>query len=104
MEQQEKKVRNDFKQVLDKVDVDLDRLKEVEILAIALKKTNVTDKELDLYIQRQIQLNKTNISIDMFIQLLDVVKVPIATDGGKNLLKKFTEFGSLDEAIIALCQ
>ena len=69
-----------------------------------LKKACVNDQDVDSYIERQNLLNKANISIDMFTQILDVVKVPTALDGGKALLKKLTEFDGLNEAIIVLKQ
>ncbi|MFC2016208.1 hypothetical protein ACFLUF_00670 [Chloroflexota bacterium] len=100
--QQKKDVENKLQQILKKVGVDLGRLEKVENLAVMLKHAGITDKELDWYIQRQNLLNKSDISIGMFVQILEVMKVPTAPDGGKSLLKKLTEFGSLDNTIIGL--
>jgi len=101
LQQQKKGEEKNFNQVLQKKKMDLERLEKVENLAKALKKANITDKELDLYIQRHTQLNQANVPFNTFIQLLDATKVPIAIDGGKDLLKKLTEFSGLDETIIS---
>ena len=93
-----------LQQYMEKVDVDFKRLEKIENLAGILKKAGVKDQDIDSYIERQNRLNKANISIDMFTQILDVVKVPTALDGGKNFLKKLTEFGGLNEVIINLKQ
>lgn len=102
IQQQKKSVEKDFKQVLDQVDLNLGRLKKVESLVLALKKAGVTDGELEGYIERQSLLNKSGILLDIFIQILDAMKVHAAVDGGKSLLKKLTEFNSLDETISGL--
>ncbi len=102
--QQQTGAEKDLQQRMHKAGVNLERLEKVENLAMALKKADVTDNQLDWYIQRQNLLNTAGISINTFVQILDAMKVTTAADGGKSLLKKLTEFGSLNEAMIALKQ
>jgi len=94
----------DLQQFMQKVGVDYQRLEKVENLAMALKKAGVTDETLGAYVQRQNLLNGANISIDVFVKILNLAKVPTAADGGKNLFKRLTEYGNLDETIIAMKQ
>ena len=94
----------DLQQFMHKIGVDYQRLEKVENLAMALKKAGVTDEHLGAYVQRQNLLNGANISIDVFVKILNAAKVPTAADGGQNLFKKLTEYGNLDETIIALKQ
>lgn len=104
IQQQQAGAEKELQQKLHKAGLDYMRLEKVENLAIALKKAGVTDEELDSYLQRQNLFNKANIPIAMFVQILNAAKVPTAADGGKNLFKKLTEYGSLDGTIVALKQ
>ncbi len=89
----------DLAKHMQQIGVDEHRLKSVEALALALKKAGISNQELQDYIQRQESLNKHEIDIGVFTDILDKSKVATLGDNGKELLNLLTECGGLVEAI-----
>lgn len=89
----------DLKIHMQKVELDMHRLELVEALALTLKKAGISNQELQDYIQRQESLNKHEIDIGVFTDILDKAKVATLGDNGKKLLNLLTECGGLVEAI-----
>jgi predicted transcriptional regulator len=81
------------------VGLNMNRLKLVEELAIALKEGSDSDKDLAQYIKRQKLLNQAGISLDNFMAIVKQAKVMTADDGGKALAEKLHKFSGLDKAI-----
>jgi rubrerythrin/predicted transcriptional regulator len=94
----------ELQKYMDTVKMNFKRLEKVESLTLILNKSNITDKEIDSYIERQNLLNKAGLSINMLNQILNAAKIQIAVDGGKSLVKKLTEFNGLDGAVLNLKQ
>lgn len=99
---QKKIATQDLETHLKKIGVDMNRLTLVEDLALTLKKTNISNEELGDYIQRQQILNKSDISLDIFITIVEKAKVLTLHDKGKELLKILSEYGGLTKATEAL--
>lgn len=89
----------ELNRIMRKIGLDMKRLQMVEGLAIALKKADVGNDELDNWINHQLELNKSGISLDNLIEILGKGKVLMAHDQGKELLKMLREYGGLVEAI-----
>lgn len=102
--QQQTVTEKELQQFMQKTGVYLQRLEKVENLAMTLKKAGITDNQIGWYIQRQNLLNEANISIEVFVNILNAAKVPTAAVGGNSLLKKLTEYGSLDGTVVAIKQ
>ncbi len=96
---QKKLADQDLKTHKENLGVDEQRLQLVETLALALKKAKIYNQELPHYIERQELLNKAEISIGVFADILGKSKVATLGDNGKKLLDLITECGSLVEAI-----
>ena len=79
--------------------MDEKRLILVETLALTLKKAKISNPGLQDYIERQELLNKAEISIDVFADILKKSKVATLGDKGKQLLDLMTECGSLVETV-----
>jgi len=94
-----KKASDDLKKHMQQIGVDEKSLKKVEHLALALKDAAIPEKELPEYIQRQEALNKAGISINIFNEVLEKVKVATKADNGKLLLSLFTQFGGLAKVV-----
>jgi len=89
----------DLKIHMQKLGLDEHRLEIVEALALSLKKAKISNQGLQDYIKRQELLNKAELSIDVFSDILDKSKVVTLGNKGKKLLDLLTECGSLVEAI-----
>lgn len=100
--QQQTDAEKNLNKYLQKAGVDYKRLEKVENLAVALNKAKVTDGEISVYIQRQNLLDNASISFSMLAQIINAAKVSFGADAGKSLLKKLTDFGGLDGAIVDL--
>lgn len=87
---------------MQQIGVDMNRLKLVEDLALALKEGGISNKELQNYIQRQQLLNKAGVNLDTFVSILEKAKVVTSHDHGEELLQMLSEYGSLGEAKKAL--
>lgn len=96
---QKKLADQDLKTHKENLGVDEQRLALVETLALTLKKAKISNQELTNYIERQGLLNKAEISIGAFADILGKSKVATLGDNGKKLLDLITECGSLVEAI-----
>jgi len=96
---QKKLADQNLKTHMEKLGVDEQRLAMVETLALALKKADISNQELPHFIEKQKLLNKAEISIDVFADVLGKSKVATLGDNGKNLLNLLTECGGLVEAI-----
>lgn len=94
----------DLQKYMDNVKMNFKRLEKVENLTIILNKANITDTEIDSYIERQNILNKAGLSMSMLNQLLNAAKIQTAVDGGKSLLKKLAELNGLESAVMNLKQ
>jgi len=101
IESKKKKASQDLEEHMKQVGVDTNRLKKVEHLAVALKKGDIPDDELEGYIKRQQMLNEAGISIEAFASILEKAAVVTSKDNGQALLEMLTELGSLSEANIA---
>lgn len=102
MEKQKELATHDLEKHKQQIGVDMNRLKHVEDLALALKEGGISDKELQNYVQRQQVLNKAGIGIDTFVTILEKAKVLTSQDHGEELLQMLAEYGSLTEAKKAL--
>lgn len=102
IEEQKKLASQDLKAQMQQIGVDINRLKLVEDLALALKEGGISNKELGDYIQRQQLLNKAGISFDTFVAILKEANVLTAHDQGMGLLQMLSEYGGLTVAIKAL--
>jgi len=96
---QKKLASQDLKTHMEKLGLDEQRIELVETLALTLKKASISNQKLQDYIERQGLLNKAEISIDVFADILGKSKVATLGDNGKKLLNLLTECGSLVEAI-----
>lgn len=102
IEKQKKSATEDLEEHMKQVALDMNRLKMVEELAVALKEAGIPDKELEGYIHRQQLLNQAGIDLDRFAQILEKAKVLTHYDGGKELLQNLSKYGGLTETIKAL--
>jgi len=84
------------------VGVDMNRLKLVEDLALALKQASISNNELQEFIHRQQLVNKAGVELDTLTAILEKAKVATAYDGGKELFKRMSEYTGLVEAVKAL--
>lgn len=87
---------------MEKVGLDMNRLKVVEELALALKEGSVSNYDLQVYLGRQQLFNKTGIDVDTFAEILEKAKTATAPDQGKGLLEMLSQYGSLSKAIKVL--
>lgn len=99
---QKKKASQDLTTHMKQIGVDMNRLKLVETLAITLKEANIPDKEIQHFIQYQQLLSKDGIGLEIFMEILQQVKLATFHDGGKELLKTLTEYNGLFQAAKAL--
>ncbi|MFC1866245.1 hypothetical protein ACFLYB_06000 [Chloroflexota bacterium] len=99
---QKKLADQDLKTHMDKVGVDMHRLKMVEALALILKKAGIPDQELPDYIQRQQSFNKAGISANLFTAIITTVNVVTSQDHGNKLFSLLSEYGSLMEVCAEL--
>jgi predicted transcriptional regulator len=81
------------------VGLDMNRLKLVEELAIALKEGPDSDTDLAKYVEHQKLLNQAGLSLENFTVIVKQSKVMTGDDGGKALAEKLHKFGSLDKSI-----
>ncbi len=102
IEEKKELANQDLKKHMQQISVDMNRLKQVEDLALALKEGGISDKELKDYVQRQQVLNKAGIGIDAFVLILEKAKVDTSQDHGEELLQMLSEYGNLSEAKKAL--
>jgi len=102
IEKQKGIAHQDLGKIMQQIGVDMSRLKQVEDLALALKKGGVSNQVLQDYIQRQKLLNEAGIGIETFVSILEKVKVITSDDHGKALLQTLSEYGNLREAKKAL--
>jgi hypothetical protein len=82
---------------MEQTGMDKERLKKVEVLALALKKGGIENQQLEEYLQRQQQLNEAGIDVFLLTEILDKAGVATAKDKGKLLLDRLTEYGSLSQ-------
>jgi len=87
---------------MQQIGVDMERLKQVEDLALTLKEGDVSNEDLQNYIQRQQVLNKSGIGIDTLTLILEKAKVLTSQDDGKELLQMLSEYSNLSEASKAM--
>ncbi len=95
---QKEQATQDLKVHMTKIGMDEQRIQQVEILSLALKKAKVTDQQLTDYIKRQELLNKANVEIDTFVAILNECKVSTADDGHQ-LLVMLSKYHNLAGAI-----
>ncbi len=86
----------DLTKHMQQLDVDMNRLNMVEPLDQALKKAGVPDKELEDYVVRQQVLNKADMSINLFTEIVEKAKVLTWHDYGKALLKGLSDCAGLE--------
>jgi len=98
IEEQKELANQDLKKHMQQIGVDMNRLKQVEGLALALKEGGISDKELQDYVQRQQVLNKAGIGIDTFVLILEKAKVLTSQDHGEELLQMLSEYDDLNKA------
>ncbi|MDO8716739.1 MAG: hypothetical protein Q7J73_08050, partial [Dehalococcoidales bacterium] len=67
----------------------LQRLKQVETLALVLKKGKVSDATLAEYINHQHSLTQAGINISTLTLIIKAAKIATEHDGGKQLLHEF---------------
>ena len=88
----------DMRDHMKKAGVNLKRLEKVENIALALKKASIEDNQLEDYIHRMQSLDKSNIDLETLVSILRAAAVSTAHDGGKELLSRLSEHGSLLQA------
>ena len=88
----------DMRARMEKAGVNLRRLEKVEHLALVLKRASIEDSQLEDYIHRMQLLDKSTINLETLMPILEAVAVPTAHDGGKELLDRLSEHGSLLQA------
>ncbi|MBA7644292.1 hypothetical protein ES703_52034 [subsurface metagenome] len=98
IEKQKKLASKDLEAHMQQLGLNMNRLKQVEDLALALNKGGISNKELQDYIQRQQLFNKAGISIDIFVSILEKADVVTSKDHGEGLFQMLAEYGSLSEA------
>ena len=102
IEKQKKLASQELETHMKNVGVDIERLKMVENLALALKKAGEDDTQLGNYIQRQHLLNEAGITLGIFVEILEKAKSLTAKDQGKELLAMLDQYGSLADTINGL--
>ncbi len=80
---------------IQQIGVDEERLEKIEPLALALNEAKIPDQDLPAYIERQGSLNKAGISLSIFTEMLEKVKVVTKEDHGAKLLNLLSEYGGL---------
>ena len=102
IEKQKKLASQDLKTHMDQIAVDMDRLKHVEDLAVALKQAKVSKEELGKYIQQQKLLGKAGVGLDTLAAILEESKLQIWHDQGKELRQMLSEYSGLTGVIKGL--
>jgi hypothetical protein len=102
IDKQKKQANQDLAAHMKQVGLDMNRLKLVEDLAMALKKADISDQEILEFVQHQQLLNKAGIGLDTFIAILKKVQVVTSDDGGEKLFHMLSEYGDLFQTTKAL--
>ena len=99
----EKKAREiQYNGYLKETGMNLGRLKAVEQVSAMLKQAGVKDSEMGTYIQRQQELDKGGIDINLFGDIASKTAAVTSKDGGKQLLNMLAEYGNLQATITTL--
>ena len=99
IEKQKKLASHDLEVHMDKIGVDMDRLKQVEDLAVALNKAKVSKEELGKYIHLQKLLGEAGVGLDTLAAILEESKLQIWYDQGKQLRQMLSEYSGLTEVL-----
>lgn len=91
----------EFEAQMQAIGVDEKRLSLIEPLAMVLKDAGIPDKDLPGYIKIQEAFKKASIGVAFFGEILELVKVETAFDGGENFLTLLTKHKGLDGAVDA---
>ncbi|MGD0856845.1 MAG: hypothetical protein ABSA18_13735 [Dehalococcoidia bacterium] len=89
----------EWKAYLQQTGMNMMRINVVEKLSAILKKSGVKDSELETYIQRQQELDTSDVDIKLFGKIAHQAAATTSVDGGKQLLSMLTEYGGLQATI-----